>query len=73
MSLPGTPHLQRRDGALQLDGVDLDSLARRFGTPLYVYSQQSMLDAVGAYQRALTGRPQSGHPQNRRQARAPGR
>ena len=57
MSLPGTPHLQRRDGALQLDGVDLDSLARRFGTPLYVYSQQSMLDAVGAYQRALTGRP----------------
>jgi diaminopimelate decarboxylase len=56
MSLPGAPHLQRRDGALQLDGVDLDSLARRFGTPLYVYSQQSMLDAVSAYQRALAGR-----------------
>ncbi len=56
MSLPGAPHLQRRGGALQLDGVDLDSLARRFGTPLYVYSQQSMLDAVSAYQRALAGR-----------------
>ncbi|MEY8877243.1 MAG: diaminopimelate decarboxylase, partial [Leptothrix sp. (in: b-proteobacteria)] len=31
--------------------------AREHGTPLYVYSQQAMLDALGAYQRALVGRP----------------
>jgi len=56
MSLPGSPHLQRRSGALSLDGIDLEALARRFGTPLYVYSQRAMLDAVAAYQRALQGR-----------------
>lgn len=39
-----------------LDGIELDRLARRYGTPLYVYSQRAMLDAVDAYQRALRGR-----------------
>ena len=56
MTLPGAPHLTRSDGCLCLDGVELDSLARRFGTPLYVYSQPSMLAALSAYQRALLGR-----------------
>lgn len=56
MTLPGAPHLARRNGALELDGVDLDDLGRRFGTPLYVYSQRAMLDALRAYQRALLGR-----------------
>jgi diaminopimelate decarboxylase len=56
MSLPGSPHLARRSGELSLDGVGLEALARRFGTPLYVYSQAAMLDAVAAYQRALQGR-----------------
>jgi diaminopimelate decarboxylase len=56
MSLPGAPHLQRANGALQLDGLDLSTLAREFGTPLFVYSQQAMLDAASAYQRALAGR-----------------
>lgn len=55
--LPGAPHLQRVDGRLQLDGLDLDALARRFGTPLYLYSQRAMLEAAAAYQRALAGRP----------------
>ena len=54
--LPGAPHLAREDGALRLDGVPLAGLARRFGTPLYVYSQAAMLDALAAYQRALAGR-----------------
>ena len=55
--LPGAPHLARVAGALTLDGVDLDMLGRQFGTPLFVYSQRSMLDAAAAYQRALVGRP----------------
>jgi diaminopimelate decarboxylase len=54
--LPGSPHLARADGALSLDGCELDDLGRRFGTPLYVYSQRAMLDALGSYQRALVGR-----------------
>ena len=57
MSLPGAPHLARQGIELQLDGCPLDALAREFGTPLYVYSQRAMLDALAAYQRALTGRP----------------
>ncbi len=57
MSLPGAPYLARQGADLQLDGCSLDALAREFGTPLYVYSQRAMLDAVAAYQRALAGRP----------------
>ena len=57
MSLPGAPHLRRHGKDLQLDGVSLDALAREFGTPLFVYSQRAMLDAVGAYQRTLVHRP----------------
>lgn len=55
--LPGHPHLARgADGELRLDGHSLTTLARHFGTPLYVYSKAAMLDALGAYQRALQGR-----------------
>jgi diaminopimelate decarboxylase len=56
MSLPGHPHLQRRGGVLELDGLPLAELAARHGTPLFVYSQASMLAALAAYQRALAGR-----------------
>jgi diaminopimelate decarboxylase len=56
--LPGHPHLARgADGELRLDGHSLTTLARHFGTPLYVYSRAAMLDALAAYQRALQGRP----------------
>ncbi len=56
-TLPGSPYLDRHDGDLRLDGLSLAALGRRFGTPLYVYSQRAMLDAAAAYQRALQGRP----------------
>jgi diaminopimelate decarboxylase len=56
-ALPGAPHLARVRGHLQLDGHSLSDLARRFGTPLYVYSRRAMLDALAGYQRALAGRP----------------
>ena len=55
--LPGAPHLERRDGRLCLDGHDLQALARRFGTPLFVYSRAAMRGAAAAYERALAGRP----------------
>ena len=49
MTLPGAPNLQRVNAALQLDGLALDALAHEYGTPLFVYSQRSMLDALAAY------------------------
>ena len=57
MSLPGAPFLARQGAELRLDGCLLESLAREFGTPLYVYSQRAMLEAVASYRRALAGRP----------------
>jgi diaminopimelate decarboxylase len=56
MSLPGSPHLARISAELLLDGHRLEDLARRFGTPLYVYSRRAMLDALAGYQRGLRGR-----------------
>ena len=56
-SLPGAPHLARRDADLWLDGVRLSDLAAEFGTPLYAYSRSAMREAAAAYQRALAGRP----------------
>jgi diaminopimelate decarboxylase len=55
-TLPGAPFLERRDGRLLLDGQALDELGRRFGTPLFVYSQAAMLAALARYQGALAGR-----------------
>ena len=57
MSLPGSPYLARVSADLQLDGCSLDDLATEFGTPLFVYSQRAMLDAVASYRHALAGRP----------------
>ena len=66
--LPGAPYLAREQGLakdaaegrlnghLTLEGHSLDTLARRFGTPLFVYSRQAMQNAVRAYQQALCGR-----------------
>lgn len=56
MTLPGAPQLAYRDDELHLEGASLAALAGRFGTPLYVYSQAAMLDALQGYQRALAGR-----------------
>ncbi|MCW5634520.1 MAG: diaminopimelate decarboxylase [Rubrivivax sp.] len=55
-SLPGAPHLAWRDEELVLEGHALAELARRFGTPLYVYSRAAMRTALAAYARALAGR-----------------
>jgi len=56
-ALPGAPQLARCHGVLELEGHSLADLARRFGTPLFVYSRAAMRAAAQAYQRALAGRP----------------
>lgn len=56
MSLPGAPFVARREDRLFLEDSELETLARRFGTPLYVYSRGAMLAALAPYQRALAGR-----------------
>ena len=55
-TLPGAPFLMRESGELRLDGHSLAALARRFGTPLFVYSRRAMLAALDGYQTALRGR-----------------
>jgi len=54
--LPGHPHIARKDGVLHVEGQPLSALAREYGTPLFVYSRQWMLDALAAYQRGFEGR-----------------
>lgn len=47
---------QRRDGILHAEGVSLEDIARRFGTPCYVYSRAALTAAFQGYGQALAGR-----------------
>lgn len=47
--------LERRDGELALDGVALEDVARRFGTPCYVYSRSAIEAAFRAFDEGLAG------------------
>ncbi|MFP5402505.1 MAG: diaminopimelate decarboxylase [Gammaproteobacteria bacterium] len=49
--------LHRIDGRLHLEDVALDTLAERFGTPLYVYSRQALETAYRAYAEAFAATP----------------
>jgi len=42
-------------GRLFCEGVSLESLARRFGTPLYVYSQHTLTTHFQKLDRAMAG------------------
>jgi diaminopimelate decarboxylase len=44
------------DSALSCGRVSLESLARRYGTPLYVYSADQIADRLSLFQRSLSGR-----------------
>ena len=55
-TLPGAPHLHYQNQELILEGVSLQSLAREHGTPLFVYSKASMLEALSHYQKGFEGR-----------------
>jgi len=49
--------LHRIDGRLHLEDVALDTLAERFGTPLYVYSRAALESAYRAYAEAFAATP----------------
>ena len=49
--------LNRIDGRLHVEGVALDTLAERFGTPLYVYSRAALENAYQAYAQAFANTP----------------
>ncbi len=55
-TLPGHPHIAYQGSALHIEGVPVDDLAQAHGTPLFVYSQAAMQDALAAYQRGFAGR-----------------
>ncbi len=55
-TLPGHPHIAYQGSALHIEGVRVDDLAQAHGTPLFVYSQAAMQDALAAYQRGFAGR-----------------
>ncbi|HLX80362.1 MAG TPA: diaminopimelate decarboxylase, partial [Burkholderiales bacterium] len=46
-----------RGGILSAEEVSLEDIARRFGTPCYVYSRAAIERNYGAFARALAGRP----------------
>ena len=48
MTLPGAPEIAERDGQLFVEGAAAVDLARRFGTPLYVYSSAAPPSALAA-------------------------
>jgi diaminopimelate decarboxylase len=47
---------QLRGGRLQAESVPLDEIARRFGTPCYVYSRAALESALRAFTAPLAGR-----------------
>lgn len=48
-------HFHAVNGTLFCEGVALETLAERHGTPLYVYSKAAIEEAFSAYQTALAG------------------
>lgn len=45
-------HFSYRNGSLHAESVPLDTLARQFGTPLYVYSKAALVENFSAYANA---------------------
>lgn len=50
-------HFEHRDGRLYAEDVEIAHLAKRFGTPLFVYSRATLERHWHAFDRALAGRP----------------
>lgn len=54
MKLP--PHLSIKNGHLQINGQDCVTLAREYGTPLYVTSEDRVCEQFESYKKALSHR-----------------
>ena len=54
-------YMQIKDGKLFFDGCDLLQLAKEYGTPVYIYSQNIITDRIREMKAAFT----EGHPKNR--------
>ena len=54
--LPGSPHISFKNNELHVENQRVADLAVAHGTPLFIYSKASMLDALAAYQRGFVGR-----------------
>jgi diaminopimelate decarboxylase len=54
-----TPHYKYRDGALECENVPLLRIAEKCGTPAYVYSSASILDAYRRFTSAFRSIPHS--------------
>jgi diaminopimelate decarboxylase len=50
------PFALAQNGALCCDGVSLETLVRRFGSPLYVYSAGHIAGRLSLFEKALAGR-----------------
>jgi len=48
-----SPYLEYKGGVLHFDGVNLEELAKKLGTPLYVYSENHIRDRIRAYKEAF--------------------
>jgi diaminopimelate decarboxylase len=56
-ALPSRPfHYPQPESALHCGKVSLEVLAKRFGTPLYVYSADQIAERLAMFQQALEGR-----------------
>lgn len=55
--LAGHPHFHYKHGVLHAEGVALDILAAKLGTPLYVYSRAALRAAYDSYRQAIGDRP----------------
>lgn len=54
--LPGAPFFRYHDGELWVEDLPVAELARRYGTPLFVYSLAALRAAAAEWQQALSGR-----------------
>jgi len=54
-----TPHYKYRDGALECEDIPLSRIAEKCGTPAYVYSSASILDAYRRFTSAFRSIPHS--------------
>jgi diaminopimelate decarboxylase len=57
MMLPPPDAFSYRDGSLYCEETPLDEIARRAGTPCYVYSSRAVMNRFRSYQTALEGLP----------------